>query len=138
MNEDYFEDIKTSLLKRREIVTSALSDLDGFSSTFSQGAFYLFPSIKNFLGKRIKDSDIIFNDTSFCLQLLLSEHIATVPGSSFGSKDSIRISYALSEKDLRIGCKRIKDFCERIVWSWFFGKDLFKIIELKHAWHKSY
>ena len=115
LDEGYFEDIKTSLLKRREIVTSALSDLDGFSFNFSQGAFYTFPSIKNFLGKRLKGSDLILNDASFCLQLLSSEYVAAVPGSSFGSKDSIRISYALSEKDLRIGCKRIKDFCERLV-----------------------
>ena len=110
LDHDYFEDIKTSLLKRREIATSVLSGLEGFGFTFSQGAFYLFPSIKNFLGKRVKDKDIIFNDTSFCLQLLSSTYVATVPGSSFGSKDSIRISYALSEKDLRIGCKRIKRF----------------------------
>ena len=115
LNDDYFEDIKTSLLKRREIVTSALSGLNGFSFTFSKGAFYLFPSIKSFLGKRLKDRDIISNDTSFCLELLSSEYVATVPGSSFGSKDSIRISYALSEKDLRVGCKRIKDFCERLI-----------------------
>jgi len=115
LDEGYFEDIKSSLLKRREIATSALSGLEGFSFTFSQGAFYLFPSIKNFLGKRLRDRDMIFNDTSFCLQLLSSKYVATVPGSSFGSKDSIRISYALSEKDLRVGCKRIKDFCERLV-----------------------
>ena len=63
----------------------------------------------------INTKDVILDDTSFCMQLLSSEYVATVPGSSFGSKDSIRISYALSEKDLRIGCKRIKDFCERLV-----------------------
>ena len=115
LDEDYFEDIKTSLLKRREIVTSSLSKLDGFRFTFSKGAFYVFPSIKNFIGKRLKGRDVIINDTNFCLQLLSSEYVAAVPGSSFGTKDSIRISYALSEKDLRTGCKRIKDFCERLV-----------------------
>ena len=89
---------------------SALSDLEGFDSTFSEGAFYLFPSIKKFLGRRLNSNEVILNDTNFCMQLLSSEHVATVPGSSFGSKDSIRISYALSEKDLRTGCKRIKQF----------------------------
>ena len=42
LDHDYFEDIKTSLLKRREIATSVLSGLEGFGFTFSQGAFYLF------------------------------------------------------------------------------------------------
>ena len=115
LDNQYFEDIKTSLIRRREIVTSALSSIDGFSIHFSQGAFYMFPSIKSYIGKRLKDKEVIIDDTSFCLQLLASEHIAVVPGSSFGSKDSIRISYALTEKDLRIGCKRIKQFCESLV-----------------------
>ena len=112
LDEDYFENIKTSLLKRREIVTSYLSELDGFDFAFNQGAFYVFPTIKNFLGKQLNSRDVILDDKNFCYQLLSSKYVATVPGSSFGSKDSIRISYALSEKDLRIGCKRIKDFCE--------------------------
>ncbi|MFL2801021.1 MAG: pyridoxal phosphate-dependent aminotransferase [Paracoccaceae bacterium] len=115
LDNQYFEDIKTSLIRRREIVTSALSSIDGFSIHFSQGAFYMFPSIKSYIGKRLKDKEVIIDDTSFCLQLLASEHVAVIPGSSFGNKDSIRISYALTEKDLRIGCKRIKHFCERLV-----------------------
>ncbi len=114
LDEYYFEHLKKSLVKRREIVTSALSDLQGFGFNFSQGAFYLFPSIKKYLGKRIKGKDVIIDDKSFCLQLLFSEHVALVPGSSFGSRDSVRISYALTEKDLRLGCKRIKQFCERL------------------------
>jgi len=114
LDNNYFKAIKASLLKRRAIVISALSDLEGFDSNFSEGAFYLFPSIKRFLGKRLNSNEVILNDTNFCMQLLSSEHVATVPGSSFGSKDSIRISYALSEKDLRTGCKRIKQFCERL------------------------
>ncbi len=115
LDNNHFEALKASLLKRRAIVISALSDLEGFDSNFSEGAFYLFPSIKKFLGKRLNSNEVILNDTNFCMQLLSSEHVATVPGSSFGSKDSIRISYALSEKDLRTGCKRIKQFCERLI-----------------------
>ena len=115
LDNNHFEAIKASLLKRRAIVISTLSDLEGFDSNFSQGAFYLFPSIEKFLGKRLNGKDLILNDTNFCMQLLSSEHVATVPGSSFGSKNSIRISFALSEKDLRIGCKRIKQFCERLI-----------------------
>ena len=115
LDKAYFNAIKTSLVKRRKIVISALSDLQSFDFNFSQGAFYLFPSIKHFLGKRVKGKKIILDDTSFCLQLLSLKQVALVPGSSFGCKDSIRISYALNEKDLRLGCKRIKEFCERLV-----------------------
>ncbi|GIR95777.1 MAG: aminotransferase [Paracoccaceae bacterium] len=105
LDKAYFDFIKTSLVKRREIVTSALSDLQDFDFNFSQGAFYLFPSIKRFIGKRIKGKKVILDDISFCLQLLSLKQVALVPGSSFGSKDSIRISYALNEKDLRLGVR---------------------------------
>ena len=115
LDESYFEDIKTSLINRRAIVTSALSDLQGFDFNFSRGAFYLFPSIKRFIGKQVKGKKMILDDTSFCLQLLSSKNVALVPGSSFGSENGIRISYALTEKDLRLGCKRIKEFCESLV-----------------------
>ena len=115
LDNNYFEKIKTSLLKRRAIVASAFSDFQSFGSNFSQGAFYIFPSIKSFLGKKLNGKDTIVDDTSFCLHLLSSEYVAVIPGSSFGSKGSIRISYALSEKDLRIGCKRIKRFCEKLI-----------------------
>ena len=115
LDKAYFDAIKTSLVKRREIVISELYELQGFDFNFSQGAFYLFPSIKHFLGKRLKGKKVILDDTSFCLQLLSLKQVALVPGSSFGSKDSIRISYALNEKDLRLGCKRIKEFCEKLV-----------------------
>ena len=115
LDNKYFEEIKSSLLKRRAIVASAFSDFQSFGSNFSQGAFYIFPSIKSFLGKKLNGKDTIVDDTSFCLHLLSSEYVAVIPGSSFGSKGSIRISYALSEKDLRIGCKRIKRFCEKLI-----------------------
>jgi len=115
LDKAYFDAIKTSLVKRREIVISALYELQGFDFNFSQGAFYLFPSIKHFLGKRLKGKKVILDDTTFCLQLLSLKQVALVPGSSFGSKNSIRISYALNEKDLRLGCKRIKEFCEKLV-----------------------
>ncbi len=115
LDEKYFDTIKMSLVRRRAIVTSALSELQNFSFDFSRGAFYLFPSIKHFLGKRVQGKNVILDDKTFCLQLLSLKHVALVPGSSFGSKDSIRISYALTEKDLRLGCKRIKEFCQKLI-----------------------
>ena len=69
----------------------------------------------NEINSNLKGKKVILDDTSFCLQLLSLKQVALVPGSSFGCKDSIRISYALNEKDLRLGCKRIKEFCEKLV-----------------------
>ena len=43
LDNAYFNTIKTSLVKRRKIVISALSDLQSFDFNFSQGAYYIFP-----------------------------------------------------------------------------------------------
>ena len=72
--------------------------MEGFDFRYSQGAYYLFPSIERFINRSLKGNKKIQDDTSFCLQLLRAEHVAVVPGSSFGSNNSIRISYAIGEK----------------------------------------
>lgn len=115
LDESYFKNIRISLIKKRDIILSALSKVEGFNLNSGQGAFYIFPSIEGFIGKRLNNKKVIIDDTTFCTHLLESEHVALVPGSSFGSNNSIRISYGLSEKDLRMACKRIKRFCEKLV-----------------------
>ena len=115
LEESYFANIRAALVKNRDIISSTLSNIEGFKLNSTQGAFYLFPSIENFKGKRLKGKTRIVDDISFCMQLLESENVAVVPGSSFGNKDSIRISYAISEKDLRIACKRIEHFWKKLI-----------------------
>jgi aspartate aminotransferase len=41
------------------------------------------------------------------LYLLENAHVATVTGDAFGNADCIRISYAASEKNIRIAIDRI-------------------------------
>ncbi len=115
LEESYFANIRATLVKNRDIISSTLSNIEGFKLNSTQGAFYLFPSIENFKGRQLKGKTRIVDDISFCMQLLESENVAVVPGSSFGNKDSIRISYAISEKDLRIACKRIEHFWKKLI-----------------------
>ena len=56
LDDNYFEVIKNSLLKKRAIVTSALSNLKVLVLILAKVLFILFPSIKKFLGKRLKDN----------------------------------------------------------------------------------
>lgn len=68
------------------------------------GAFYVFPSIKEF-GMSSED---------FAMRLLREENVACVPGTAFGDSGEgyLRISYAYSIEKLKIAMDRI----EKFVW----------------------
>ena len=72
-----------------------------------KGAFYVFPDISFFFGKKIGNK-MINNSTDFAFFLLEDAHVATVSGEAFGNKDCIRISYAASKKEIIEAVKRIK------------------------------
>jgi len=42
------------------------------------------------------------------------EKVATVPGVSFGADDCLRLSYSLSEEDIKEGLKRIQRFIQEL------------------------
>lgn len=92
--------------KRRDILVSLLSELDGFEVDTPKGAFYLFPKISSYFGKtiggmKIKDS------LDFAEYILEKALVSVVPGVAFGMDDHIRISYASSEEELREAVRRI-------------------------------
>ena len=93
--------------KRKILIINLLSEIDGFKLNDPQGAFYVFPDISFFFGKKIKNK-VINNSTDFAFFLLEEANVATVSGEAFGNKNCIRISYAASEKEIIEAVKRIK------------------------------
>ena len=93
--------------KRKTLIINLLSKIDGFKLNDPQGAFYVFPDISFFFGKKIKNK-VINNSSDFAFFLLEEANVATVSGEAFGNKDCIRISYAASEKEIIEAVKRIK------------------------------
>ena len=93
--------------KRKTLIINLLSEIDGFKLNDPQGAFYVFPNISFFFGKKIKNK-VINDSTDFAFFLLEEGNVATVSGEAFGNKNCIRISYAASEKEIIEAVKRIK------------------------------
>ena len=91
---------------RREIIIKLLSEIPGFRVNQPQGAFYVFPDISYYFGKKIGERRIK-NASDFALFLLEEAHVATVTGEAFGNDNCIRISYAASEKNIRTAVSRI-------------------------------
>lgn len=97
-----------SFLKRRNLIYPLLKEIKGFQTNLPEGAFYFFPDISYFFGKKIKGYNIQ-NSNDFVLFLLEVANVATVSGKAFGNKNCIRFSYSLSEEKLITALKRIKN-----------------------------
>jgi aspartate aminotransferase len=100
------DEMKSEFLKRRDLVIKHLSVIPGLKVNRPMGAFYLFPDVSAFFGKRHADGTIE-NSSDFALYLLGKANVATVAGSAFGTPECIRLSYAASEEQLIEAVRRI-------------------------------
>ena len=93
---------------RRDLIVSLLKKINGFKINKPNGAFYVFPDISSYFGKKCKNK-LINNATDFSLFILENAHVATVSGDAFGNPNCIRISYAASAKQIIKACNQIKN-----------------------------
>ena len=101
------KEMKETFLNRRNMMIDLLKDIPGIKCNIPQGAFYLFPDISFYFGKKNGD-EIINNANDLCMFLLNSAHVACVSGVAFGNPECIRISYAASDEKLIEAMNRIK------------------------------
>lgn len=101
--------------KRRDLVVSALNQIEGMICPKPEGAFYVYPSIKGLIGKKTPSGVVIDSDATFAAELLEGKGVAVVHGEAFGLSPNFRISYATSDEALIEACKRIQDFCNSLV-----------------------
>jgi aspartate aminotransferase len=106
-NPKDLNDMRDAFLKRRDLMLQLLSDISGIKCNVPQGAFYIFPDVSYYFGKKV-DGEIINDSNDFCMYLLNNAHVALVSGDAFGTPNCVRISYAASEENLIEAGKRIK------------------------------
>ncbi len=93
--------------ERRDLVFERLQKIPGIRVNKPDGAFYLFPEINSYFGKSNGDTRID-NDQDLCVYLLRKAFVSLVPGSAFGNKNCLRISYATSKEKLNKALDRIE------------------------------
>ncbi len=98
------ERFRSEFRARRDALVPALESIPGFHLDRPQGAFYTFPTF-----------DLPFSSREFCERLLAEEHVAVVPGVSFGpaGEHHVRVSYTRPRVELMEGAERIRRFVER-------------------------
>ena len=107
-DQNCIEDMRVAFERRKNLVVDLARQIPGLKVNDPQGAFYIFPDAKSYIGKSFEGKTI---ETSGDLAMYLLEkgHVACVGGGAFGAPNCIRMSYATSDDNLVTAFTRIKD-----------------------------
>ncbi|NBA61282.1 pyridoxal phosphate-dependent aminotransferase [Enterococcus mundtii] len=105
--QDTVEEMRKAFEERLDIVFPLVADLPGVSVNRPQGAFYLFPNVKETLA--ICGYEQV---TPWVEDLLEEAGVALVTGEGFGAPENVRLSYAANLATLEEGIRRIQRFIE--------------------------
>ena len=89
--------------ERRKFIHKRLNEIDGISCVEPEGAFYVFPNIK----------ETGMDSMTFASKLLDEALVAVVPGIAFGSDKHVRLSYAASINEIQRGMDRIEKWLKQ-------------------------
>lgn len=109
--QDFLKKSVATFEERRDLVVKLINDIDGLNCLTPQGAFYVYPSCADLMGKTTPEGKVIESDLDFVTYLLEAGNVSAVHGEAFGLSPHFRISYATSTEKLIEACKRIKQCC---------------------------
>jgi aspartate aminotransferase len=109
--QDFIPRNNKAFMERRDLVVSMLNQTRGLKCPKPEGAFYVYPSCVDLMGKTSPGGKKITNDEEFALALIEEEGVAVVHGAAFAQSPAFRISYATDLKSLEEACRRIQRFC---------------------------
>ncbi|HJN22754.1 MAG TPA: pyridoxal phosphate-dependent aminotransferase [Rhodospirillales bacterium] len=93
---------------RRDLVIGLLNQATGLVCPRPEGAFYVYPSCRELIGKSTPGGKRIATDEDLVSYLLEEQGVAAVPGTAFGLSPHFRVSYATSTELLEEACQRIQ------------------------------
>lgn len=106
--QDCIHEMCKAFHRRRDLVVSLAREIPGVNVNEPQGAFYLFPEVSSYIGKRYGER-VIESSGDLAMYLLEVGHVATVDGAAFCLPGYIRLSYATSDDNIREAMRRIKE-----------------------------
>ena len=96
--------------KRRDLMVSLVNEIPGMHCHSPKGAFYLMVNVREILDKLSITAD------ELCDKIMKEAHVLILPGTVFGlyGDNFVRFSYVSTEKDIKEGLSRIKNYIESI------------------------
>ena len=113
--QEHLVSFRKAFEERRDLVVSMLNQAKFLKCPTPEGAFYVFPSCAEAIGRKTPEGKKIETDTDFVTALLEAQGVAVVQGSAFGTGPNFRVSYAASALVLEQACNKIQAFCASLV-----------------------
>ena len=109
---DAVAEMRTAFDRRRRTIVELLNKIPGVQCPEPLGAFYVYPSVRELIGKEFPTAGGARPQSSAELAGLVLEQaeVAVVPGEAFGTPGYFRLSYALGDDDLVAGVTRMGEF----------------------------
>ncbi|MBV8762717.1 MAG: pyridoxal phosphate-dependent aminotransferase [Deltaproteobacteria bacterium] len=105
--QDCVAQMRKAFDERRQEMVKLLRAIPGVTCREPKGAFYAFPDVSAFVGKKTPEGSILDDDVQLCDWLVEVGKVAVVPGSGFGAPGFVRLSYATSMKNIQEGVSRL-------------------------------
>lgn len=110
--QDCVKEMCEAFLRRRDLIMSLAEEIPGWHTLKPEGAFYIFPDVRECIGKNF-GGRVIKSSSDLVMYLLEEAHVATVDGEAFGLPGHIRLSYATSDSNIREAMHRIRQALTR-------------------------
>lgn len=104
--DDELRAMTAEFLRRRDFIHQAICSIKGITCLKPTGAFYVFPNVSSYFGRKHRGKTMKSGD-DIAQFLLDEERVVVIPGSGFGSKNHVRISYACSMSELERAAERL-------------------------------
>lgn len=103
---DYSSEMLSIFRSRRDVLVHEIQKIDKLSCSLPEATFYLMVNI----------SGTGLNSEEFAFELLRQEHVALVPGITYGKccDNFVRIAFTVEESKIQEGVRRIKRFVESL------------------------
>jgi len=111
--QDFPGMMREAFLPRREFIVGVLRGMDGVSCVNPQGAFYVFPNLSAYYGRK-HAGKVIQGSVDLAEYLLDEALVAAVPGAAFGADEFIRFSFATSMSVIEEGMRRVAEALKRL------------------------
>ena len=108
-SQECVAEMRSAFDERRREIVKLLREIPGVRCNEPRGAFYAFPDVSAFAGKKTPQGAVLEDDVALADYLVESARVALVPGTGFGAPGFARLSYACSMDEIRTGLSRIRE-----------------------------
>ncbi|MCX7716991.1 MAG: pyridoxal phosphate-dependent aminotransferase [Candidatus Sumerlaeaceae bacterium] len=114
-SQEDVQKMKAAFDQRRKLLVEGLRGIPGVKCTMPAGAFYAFPDMSAFHGRKTPDGKVIGDSLQLAEYVLEDAKVGIVPGAAFGADAHQRFSYATSNENIEKGLGRLKESLAKLV-----------------------